>query len=167
MTSASKIDHQDSRERGTPDADRSLRFRLKPEGPATGSVDGAWWPYSHDLPAELPALVRALSGDGGAGARMSRVERVSYNLGTWGPTARVLDVDGVVVRLGGFRSQHANTVDLICRNERLTLLVVPPDTAGEAADLALVTAAEAGNTGSIENLLHSAPSSPTGPAITA
>ena len=31
-----------------------LRLRLKPKAPRTGYVDGAWWPRSHDLAAELP-----------------------------------------------------------------------------------------------------------------
>lgn len=37
-----------------------VRLQLKPEGPTTGFVDGAWWPRSRDLAAELPSLATAL-----------------------------------------------------------------------------------------------------------
>src|SRR5439155_16889727 len=46
------------------------RFQLRPEAPTTGHVDGAWWPRSRDLAAELPALLAALA------ARLGRVHRV-------------------------------------------------------------------------------------------
>ncbi|MEU0883868.1 DUF5994 family protein [Lentzea sp. NPDC005914] len=32
-----------------------LRSRLRPQALTTGYVDGAWWPPSRDLAAELPA----------------------------------------------------------------------------------------------------------------
>ena len=34
-----------------------LRLRLRPKALTTGYVDGAWWPRSRDLAAELPALL--------------------------------------------------------------------------------------------------------------
>ncbi len=37
------------------------RLRLKPKAPSTGHVDGAWWPHSDDLAAELPDLLAVLS----------------------------------------------------------------------------------------------------------
>src|SRR2546423_14793772 len=32
---------------------QTLRLSLKPKAPTTGYVDGAWWPWSSDLAAEL------------------------------------------------------------------------------------------------------------------
>jgi hypothetical protein len=55
----------------------ALRLKLKPKAPASGYVDGAWWPRSLDLPTELPALVEVLA------IRLGHVERVSYHLGAW------------------------------------------------------------------------------------
>ncbi|HKS47628.1 MAG TPA: DUF5994 family protein, partial [Amycolatopsis sp.] len=52
----------------------TLRLRLKPKAPATGYVDGAWWPRSRDLSAELPTLLAVLA------IRPGRIERVTYNL---------------------------------------------------------------------------------------
>jgi hypothetical protein len=38
-----------------------LRLRLRPKALTTGYVDGAWWPRSRDLAAELPALLAVLT----------------------------------------------------------------------------------------------------------
>jgi hypothetical protein len=46
-------------------------LRLKPKAPATGYVDGGWWPRSRDLSAELAALVEVLV------VRLGRIERVA------------------------------------------------------------------------------------------
>jgi len=40
-----------------------LRLQLDPNRPAEPYLDGAWWPRSTELPAELPALLTALSAD--------------------------------------------------------------------------------------------------------
>src|SRR5690242_19327937 len=93
----------------------TLRLKLKPKAPTTGYVDGAWWPRSWDLSAELPALLRVLA------VRLGRIRRVSYNLTTWLAAPRRLQVDGGLVRLGGFRAQHPGTIDVIGSNQqRLT-----------------------------------------------
>ncbi|WP_037804474.1 DUF5994 family protein, partial [Streptomyces resistomycificus] len=38
----------------------SLRLSLAPVGPAPALLDGAWWPRSRDLRAELPSLTAVL-----------------------------------------------------------------------------------------------------------
>jgi hypothetical protein len=121
----------------------------------------AWWPYSRDFPAELPALLAELNG------RLGGVERVSYNLDDWGLTARRISVDGALVRLAGYRSQHPDTVDLIGPRTRLTLLVIPPQASPRVANRALRRAGQPGDTTSIEELLtasSAAGSSAQGPA---
>ena len=67
--------------------------------------------------------------------RLGRIERVTYHLGDWDPSARKIVVDGSVVRLGGFRSQRACTLDVLAELHRVTLLVVP---AGSAPGLRTV-----------------------------
>ena len=42
------------------------RLRLKPKAPQSGYVDGAWWPRSDDLPAELPICWRCCRFGSGA-----------------------------------------------------------------------------------------------------
>jgi uncharacterized protein DUF5994 len=124
-----------------------LRLRLKPRGPVTGFVDGGWWPRSRDLPAELPALLAVLA------VRMGSVESVSYHLEDWGPTPRRITVDGRLVRLAGYRSQHPATIDVLSAGHRVTLLVVPPETAAHTAHGVLMVAGRRANTDSIDALL--------------
>jgi Family of unknown function (DUF5994) len=133
---------------------RAPRLMLKPEiGPrvaSTGHVDGAWWPRSRDLAAELPVLAKALA------AWLGRVERVSYNLAVWGDTVRRTQVDGVPVRLAGYRSQDPDTVDVLGHSHRITLLVVPPEATEVAGHQAMVLAADPTDTGSPTQLLVAA-----------
>jgi hypothetical protein len=131
-----------------------VRLRLKPKAPATGSVDGGWWPRSWDLATELPDLLAVLA------VRLGRIERVSYHLGEWGDTVHKVGVDGGVVRLDGFRTQHANTVDVLSARDRVALLVVPPEMSEQAAHTALMTAAHRGNTDDVESLLAAAETDP-------
>lgn len=129
--------------------ERTPRLWLKSDGPATGDVDGAWWPGSRDLTGELPALLAAL------GARLGAVERVTYNLSVWDPPPRRLAVDGRVVRLEGFLSQPADVVTVVGRGgrRRLTLLVVPPDTDPATAERVVARASRPGNAENIRALL--------------
>jgi hypothetical protein len=122
---------------------------MKPKAPASGFVDGGWWPRSWDLAAELPGLLGVLA------VRLGRIERVSYHLGEWDPTARKIRVDGGVVRLEGFGAQHVHTVDVLAARERVTLLVVPPELPAQAAHAALMTAGQRDNTDDVESLLAS------------
>jgi Family of unknown function (DUF5994) len=125
------------------------RLSLKPDVPSTGFVDGAWWPASRDLAAELPALAAELA------PRLGRIESVSYHLGAWDTVPRRIDIDGAAVRLAGYRTQDHDTVDVISGRRRLTLLVVPPETDPQAAQDALAAAGRDGNADGIEKLLRS------------
>lgn len=118
-----------------------LRLRLKPEAPVTGFVDGAWWPRTHDLAAELVALAEVLA------IRLGRIERVAYALSTWDTPPRRLVIDGFPVRIEGFTHQDKNIIHVTgTAHGRLSLLVIPPETTGTAARDALTTAAHRGNT---------------------
>jgi hypothetical protein len=129
-------------------ARHALRLKLKPKASATGYVDGAWWPRSLDLSAELPALVEVLA------IRLDHVERVTYHLGTWDVAPRRINVDGRLLRLGGYRSQNPHTVDVIGLNgRRLTLLVLPPSTEEAIAHQVLMQAGRRDDADSIDELL--------------
>jgi Family of unknown function (DUF5994) len=126
----------------------TLRLRLKPKAPTTGYVDGAWWPRSRDLTAELPALLAVLA------IRPGRIERVTYNLTMWEPATRRLTIEGRIVRLEGFRRQHPDTVTVAGQGrQRLTLLVVPPETTPASAHDALMAASQRDNADSADTLL--------------
>ncbi|HYQ65043.1 DUF5994 family protein [Actinophytocola sp.] len=123
-----------------PKVQHTLRLRLKPKGPATGYVDGAWWPRSGDLTAELPDLAEVLA------VRLGRVVRVAYALSSWDPAPRRVEVDGGRTRLEGFTYQDKDIVHVTGSNGgRISLLVVPPETAEPAAHDAMMTAAHRDN----------------------
>ncbi|GAA2816508.1 DUF5994 family protein [Crossiella cryophila] len=124
------------------------RLRLKPQARVTGYVDGAWWPRTRDLAAELTALLPVLT------IRLGRVERVTFNLTMWQPTARRLPVHTRSVRVEGFRAQQPDTVTVTGRGrQRLVLLVVPPETRPAIAHDIMMSAARRGNADSVSALL--------------
>lgn len=116
----------------TPDP---LRLQLKPPVPAAGYVDGAWWPRSRHLPAELPGLLAELTDQVGT------VALVGYHRSAWDAAPEQLDVAGGTVGLEGFSSDSPATVLVIgTAGERVTLLVVPPDTTEDQAQQLLTDA---------------------------
>jgi hypothetical protein len=128
-----------------------LRLRLKPKAPATGYVDGAWWPRSHDLTTELAALADVLA------VRLGRIERVAYALSMWDLTPRRVDVAGHVTRIEGFTYQDRNLVHVTGANGgRVSLLVVPPEMAGAAGHDAMMKAAHRDNADRPEEILAAA-----------
>jgi Family of unknown function (DUF5994) len=126
-----------------------LRLRLRPKALTTGYVDGAWWPRSRDLAAELPALLAVLA------VRLGEIPRVSYNLTEWETAPGQISADGVRVRLSGFWSRPPHTVDVIGSDRRrLTLLLVPPETGPSVAHHAMMCAAQRENNDTVEVLLR-------------
>ena len=124
------------------------RLRLKAKAPATGHVDGAWWPHSDDLVKELPDLLAVLS------VRLGTVDRVLFNLAEWAKAPGRLLTGGRAVRLDGYRIQPAHTLEVLgMGHEKLLLLVVPPDTDADLAHAAMMTAAATDDISSVADLL--------------
>jgi hypothetical protein len=124
------------------------RLRLKPKAPPSGFVDGAWWPHSDDLNAELPDLLAVLS------VRLGPISRVLYNINEWlKPTPKLVS-GGRVVRLDGHQRHPVSTVDVIgVDDSRITLLVVPPNSESEGAHDALMAAAAPSDESTVDALL--------------
>ena len=99
-----KKDHMDAGRRHTP-PEHTPRLRLKPKAPLSGFVDGAWWPHSEDLTAELPDLLSVLS------VRLGPISRLSYNLTEWSNAPGKLVTDGQTVRLDGYLRQPVSTLN--------------------------------------------------------
>ncbi len=113
-----------------------LRLRLRPKALTSGYVDGAWWPRSRDLAAELPTLLAVLA------VRLGEIPRVSYNLTEWDTAPSQIAIGGVRVRLSGFWSRPAHIVGVVAADRRrLTLLLVPPDTDPSTAHQTMMRAA--------------------------
>lgn len=127
---------------------RTPRLRLKPKALSTGRVDGAWWPRSDDLTAELPDLLAVLS------VRLGAIARVAFGLNEWAKAPAKLVTDGGLVRLDGFRIQPVHTVEVLGVNgAKIVLLVVPLYTDPDYAHATLMAAAAPNDDTSIDGLL--------------
>lgn len=124
------------------------RLRLKPKAPQSGYVDGAWWPHSDDLTAELPDLLAVLS------VRLGPISRVTYRFNEWSPTSRKLQTGGRTIRLDGYRIQPSHTVEVLGLNgHSVVLLVVSPHADPDQAHAAMMTAAGPSNALTVDSLL--------------
>jgi hypothetical protein len=87
-------------------------------------LDGAWWPRSRDLDAELPALAAVLDPLWG------RITRITVNPLQWPDVPRKVPLTGHVVKVGWFRTEQDPHELLLLSYHvgRWNLLVVPPQT---------------------------------------
>ncbi|MEV6012899.1 DUF5994 family protein [Streptomyces sp. NPDC051976] len=110
-------------------AEFPARLSLTPKTTLAGQLDGAWWPYSRDLEAELPPLVAALD------EARERITRVTVNPSRWPVIPHKVPVAGHTVHVGWFAGQHPDKVILLSYNSvgRWDLLVIPPETDAAAA----------------------------------
>ena len=135
----------------TPRVQRStlatLRLRLKPAHRSCGFVQGAWWPRSTRLAAELPSLLDALS------LRFDVIDRVRYHQNDWSPTAPSLKHESGEVILDS--SQDSPNVITVFGPQfgRLALLLVPPSTGATDAHTAMTTASSVGDASTPDQLL--------------
>ncbi|MBC2907350.1 DUF5994 family protein [Streptomyces cupreus] len=115
-----------------------LRLRLAPRGGLPRPIDGAWWPRSYDLLAELPQLLAGLPRAWG------HITSVTVNGATWTAAPGRMLVANQVIRLRRARTAATpHTVVLLAPGRgRWDLLVVPPDTTEEAAEPLMAAAAE-------------------------
>lgn len=127
---------------------RTPRLRLKPKAPQSGFVDGAWWPHSDDLTAELPDLLSVLS------VRLGPIGRVIYKLTEWSTAPAKLTYANRTIRLDGYTLQPVNTVELLGLNRtRIVLLVVSPHADPDQAHAVMMTAAGPNNALTVDSLL--------------
>jgi hypothetical protein len=126
------------------------RLQLEATSARRTLLDGGWWPRSREPVAELPGLVLAID------ERRGSVTRLILAAVDWDSHPRLLSVAGRILRLGYFVSQPAGLLTAVCGNrDRVDLLVVPPDTAGDTADEAMHLAATIGNLVHAQDILRS------------
>jgi len=115
-----------------------LRLRLAPHGNLPRAIDGAWWPRSYDLPAELPGLLAGLP------RKWGHITSATVNGATWSTMPGRILVADQVVRLRGTQGESApHTIVLLSPGRgRWDLLVVPPDTTEQAADPLMAAATD-------------------------
>ncbi|QWB24262.1 MULTISPECIES: DUF5994 family protein [Streptomyces] len=114
------------------------RLSLAPVGSAPALLDGAWWPRSRDLAAELPALAAVLDPLWG------RITRVTVNPTQWPVVPRKVPVAGHVVNVGWFlEEQDPHELLLLSYHlGRWNLLVVPPQSTPESAAWLMAAASD-------------------------
>jgi hypothetical protein len=117
------------------------RLSLAPTGRSPGPLDGAWWPYSHDLTLELPPLTAAFEN------RWGRITRAAVNPALWPVIPRKVQVTGRVVRVGRFTvQQDPHALLLLSRKAgRWDLLVIPPQTSPATAARLMAAASDPRN----------------------
>lgn len=122
-------------------------LRLETTHAREGILDGAWWPRSRDIGAELPSLIGALT------EHLGPVIRVGLDRGAWDELPTRLLVDGRVVHIDSF--PVGDDTVLITRGDQdhFSLLVVPPHTAPDAARAAMARAVRADNLTEAEQIL--------------
>ena len=142
-----KEDHMPGGRRHSPPV-HTPRLRLKPKAPQSGYVDGAWWPHTEDLMAELPDLLSVLS------VRLGPIGRVIYNANEWAKPPAKFATGGRTVRLDGYRLQPVNTVEVVGLNRnKIVLLVVSPHADPEQAHAIMMTAAGPNDASTVAGLL--------------
>ncbi|MCT4352179.1 DUF5994 family protein [Streptomyces sp. Je 1-79] len=105
-----------------------VRISLTPKTTLVGQLDGAWWPHSRGLEAELPPLVDALAEPWG------RITRVTVNPTRWPVIPHKVPVTGHTVHVGWFTEQDPDKMILLSYSVgRWDLLVIPPETEPAAA----------------------------------
>ncbi|KOX03587.1 DUF5994 family protein [Streptomyces sp. NRRL B-3648] len=114
-------------------------LRLETTESREGVLDGAWWPRSRDIGAELPALLSALI------AHLGPVTRVGLDSAAWEGLPTRMVVDDRVVHIDSF--PVGDDTVLITRGDQdvFSLLVVPPHVTPEAARAAMAQAVRADN----------------------
>ncbi|MFD7136737.1 DUF5994 family protein [Streptomyces sp. NPDC059894] len=130
----------------------SLRLSLAPVGSAPALLDGAWWPRSRDLMAELPALTAVLDPLWG------RITRVTVNPTHWPVVPRKVPVAGHVVNVGWFLpEQDPHELLLLSYHVgRWNLLVIPPQTAPAPAAWLMAAASDPRATSTASRLVEEA-----------
>ncbi|ATW49610.1 DUF5994 family protein [Streptomyces xantholiticus] len=114
-------------------------LRLETTHVREGILDGAWWPRSRDIGAELPSLITALT------EHLGPLTRVGLDSTAWEELPTRLIIDDRVVHIDSF--PVGDDTVLITRGDRdhFSLLVIPPDTAPDAARAAMARAVVADN----------------------
>ncbi|MFC5890768.1 DUF5994 family protein [Kitasatospora sp. CM 4170] len=104
-----------------------------------GVFDGAWWPRSNHVLAELPDLITAL------GAHFGRIVRVGLDTAAWDDVPLAVAANGLTVRINWFTGSDATISVTRGFQDHFLLLVVPPGTKSATAASAMAGASATGN----------------------
>ncbi|MET7761954.1 DUF5994 family protein [Streptomyces sp. NPDC005355] len=134
-------------------------LRLETTHAREGVLDGAWWPLSRDIGAELPSLVHALT------QHLGPITCVGLDASAWEGLPTRLIIDNRVVHIDSF--PVGDDTVLITRGDQdyFSLLVVPPQATPEAARAAMAKAVQADNATQAGQILIDTGISPAYPSV--
>ncbi|MET9522975.1 DUF5994 family protein [Streptomyces coeruleorubidus] len=121
--------------------------RLETTHERQGVLDGAWWPRSREIAAELPGLITALT------EHLGPITRVGLDAGAWEELPTRMTIDDRVVHIDS--SPVGDDTVLITRGgqDLFSLLVVPPHATPDAARAAMTEAVRSGSVTQAEQIL--------------
>lgn len=122
-------------------------LRLETTESREGVLDGAWWPRSRDIVAELPALLSAVT------EHLGPVSRVGLDTAAWQGLPTRIVVDDRVVHIDSFPVGDGTVMITRGGQDLFSLMVVPPNTTPEAAQAAMARAVRADNITAAEQIL--------------
>jgi len=125
-----QIHRRSARHRVPPDY--TPRLRLKPKADSNGYLDGAWWPRSGKLTAELPDLLAVLT------VRLGPIQRVVYDRTSWSRVPRRLTVGNHVIQLEAYPFELGNTMYVYGSSGMTVLHVIASTTSHDSAHTALM-----------------------------
>jgi hypothetical protein len=125
----------------------TILLRPQVAGRRQGALDGAWWPRSRDIGAQLGGLVRALA------AHIGPVSRVGLDRDAWDGVPEHLFIDHRIVHVDWF--PLGDDTVLFTREDRVlvALLVVPPHATRDQAQQAMTQALDLDNLVEAEQIL--------------
>lgn len=115
-----------------------------------GRLNGAWWPRSKDLGAELTFLAAGLP------AALGRVIQAVYSPADWEGAPRRVVAESGPVEVTSSLTGESHLVALTLSACKLNLLVVPPDTPVDQATEAMRVAASLENQAAADGILRAA-----------
>jgi hypothetical protein len=125
----------------------AVLLRLETTRSREGILDGAWWPRSRDIGAQLPGLVSALS------EHLGPIARVGLDADAWDDVPARMIIDGRVVHIDWYPIGDDTVLLTRGDQDHFTLLVVPPDATSSAAREAMSRAVQAGNITAAQQIL--------------
>ncbi|MFB7713221.1 DUF5994 family protein [Streptomyces sp. NPDC056105] len=129
-------------------------LRLETTQSREALLDGAWWPRSHNIEAELPTLVTELT------SRLGPIARVGLDSAAWEELPTRLIIDDRVVHLDAHEVGDGTALVTRGDGDYFVLLVVPPESDPVAARAAMARAVRDDNITEAAQLLVADPDEP-------
>lgn len=124
-----------------------LALRLQAAPSREGLFDGAWWPHSRNIHAELPGLIAVMT------EHLGTIARVGLDADAWDGLGEPLFVDGRLVHVDWFPVGDDTVIITRGDLDHFSLLAIPPEASIDEAHAAMTMATHIGNTESGQQIL--------------